>query len=102
MSASSVSTTMKPLTILVIEDDRDSSQLVSRILAEEGYQPLSASDGKSGLALAEAQHPDLILCDIMMPQMDGLTVLRTLRSRSSTATIPFVFLTALNQRENVR
>ena len=102
MSAMSTPATTRQLTILVIEDDRDSSQLVSRVLADEGYHPLIASDGVSGLALAEAQHPDLILCDIMMPKMDGLTVLRTLRSRSSTATIPFVFLTALSQRENMR
>ncbi len=102
MTTTPVSSTTAQLTILIIEDDRDSTTLVSHVLLDEGYQALTANDGYKGLALAEEHLPDLIICDIMMPGMDGFSVLRALRNRSSTATIPFIFLTALNQHENMR
>ena len=102
MTNARISSTSAQLTILIIEDDRDSTTLVSHVLLDEGYQALTANDGHKGLALAEEHLPDLIICDIMMPGMDGYSVLRALRNRSSTATIPFIFLTALNQHENRR
>jgi two-component system, sensor histidine kinase and response regulator len=88
--------------ILLIEDDLDTSGLVSTMLQKGGYTVVVANSGKAGVELAHEQLPDLIVCDIMMPEMDGLSVLRTLRIQSDTATIPFIFLTARARVENMR
>jgi DNA-binding response OmpR family regulator len=67
-----------------------------------GFELQSAYNGKMGIAIAQAFHPDLILCDWMMDDMDGFEVLKTIRSNTSLSTIPFVFLTALTDRESIR
>ena len=80
--------------ILVIEDEADLRANVARILKVEGYEVIAAANGAAGVEAALAQMPDLIVCDITMPEMDGFGVLFSLRENVTTARIPFIFLTA--------
>lgn len=89
-------------TILIIEDDESIRESVEEILTEEGFKVLSARDGSSGVDIAKEQIPDLILCDIMMPRLDGYGTLEKLRQDERTALIPFVFLTAKAERHDLR
>ena len=88
--------------ILVIEDAPDVRAMICDILEAHGWRSLSAADGEEGLTTAKSQHPDLILCDIRMPRMDGYAVLKELRANSATASIPFIFLTGLAEKPNIR
>ncbi|MGB3404405.1 MAG: hybrid sensor histidine kinase/response regulator [Microcoleaceae cyanobacterium] len=88
--------------ILVIEDELDVREIILDILYEEGYIAQGAENGEVGLKLALEIIPDLIICDVMMPKMDGHEVLKKTRENSKTATIPFVFLTAKATREDLR
>lgn len=92
----------QPAKILLIEDNYDTLRLMSAMLQRGGFQIFTAESGEQGVAMASEVMPDLILCDIMMPGMDGQEVLRVLRGQSDTATIPFVFLTAMARHEDVR
>jgi CheY-like chemotaxis protein len=89
-------------TILVIEDQTKILENILETLEMEGYQTLGASNGMGGVQLARAHHPDLILCDVMMPGMDGYTVLLQLQNDPETETIPFIFLTARADRDSQR
>ena len=80
--------------ILVIEDEADLRANVARFLKAEGYEVMAAANGAIGVETALAQMPDLIVCDITMPEMDGFGVLFSLRENVTTAQIPFIFLTA--------
>lgn len=80
--------------ILVIEDEAQTREIFSRCLNFEGFFVLTAASGQAGLQLARSHLPDLIVCDIMMPDMDGYQVLSTLRQNPATAAIQFLFLTA--------
>ncbi|MEI6083917.1 MAG: response regulator transcription factor [Verrucomicrobiota bacterium] len=80
--------------ILVIEDDATMRQNIVTILQMEDFTVLTATNGQAGIALAQEQKPDLILCDIMLPKADGHEVLRQLRAATGTASIPVIFLTA--------
>lgn len=89
-------------TTLIIEDDdaiRSSMELVLRM---EGYTCLTAPDGRVGLDLIKSRHPDLILCDIMMGDLDGHAVLRAMKQDDATGAIPFIFVTALGDRAELR
>ena len=88
--------------ILLIEDDKTLREEISDLLKFENYDVLVADNGKSGLLKAITCVPDLILCDIMMPEMDGLEVLSKVKTNNSTRLIPFIFLTALADRHEVR
>lgn len=88
--------------ILVIEDEPQTLRNIALILEMEGFQPVTAPDGRSGLALAMEVAPDLILCDVSMPEIDGHGVLRALRADPRTSRIPFLFLTARTDRKDVR
>lgn len=88
--------------ILVLEDHALMRRNIVTILTMEGHAALSASNGEAGLALARSEMPDLILCDVMMPEMDGYQVLQTLRSDPATSAIPFIFLTAKGEKTDVR
>ena len=88
--------------ILIIEDDPAYRSMMETILQMEGFEVRSAENGHTGLALIETQRPDLILCDIMMPGMDGHSVLEALRGRDDLADIPLIFVTALGARADVR
>jgi CheY-like chemotaxis protein len=80
--------------VLLIEDEAPIRATLMRFLRLEGCDVLSAEDGKKGVALALDQRPDLIICDLLMPELDGYQVLSTLRDDPRTAGIPFVLLTA--------
>ena len=80
--------------ILVIEDEADLRANVARFLKAEGYEVIAVPNGAVGVETALAQMPDLIVCDITMPEMDGFGVLFSLRENVTTAQIPFIFLTA--------
>ena len=80
--------------ILVIEDEAELRANVGRFLKAEGYEVLTAENGAVGVELAVSRLPDLIICDIAMPEMDGFGVLFSLRENVTTSHIPFIFLTA--------
>ncbi len=80
--------------ILVIEDEEHVRQLVSRLLEKNDYEVETASDGLDGLRRLEELEPDLIIADVMMPNLDGLTFTKALKSRRETRSIPIIFLTA--------
>jgi diguanylate cyclase len=88
--------------ILVIEDERASRKLLLKLLQVEGFEAIEAENGSIGLQLAKTQCPDLILCDIMMPEMDGYEVLSRLQQEPATAMIPVICLTAQNERADLR
>lgn len=89
-------------TILVIEDDAAVLDNVQDLLMAEEYVVIPARDGREGLKEARLRKPDLVICDIMMPDVDGYEVLRELRSRSDTQHIPFIFVTARAGRSDQR
>lgn len=89
-------------TILIIEDDEQTRDNLQTILEMEGFRALTAANGRAGLETARRDHPDLILCDVMMPELDGHGVLRELRACRETAVIPFIFLTARGERKDQR
>jgi len=88
--------------ILAIDDDPSMLNLVAHILRRAGYAVELAADGAEGLRKIAAQAPDLVLCDVQMPVMDGFATLQSLRATPANATLPFVLLTSLDNRENVR
>ena len=88
--------------ILVIEDEQEIRENIVKILQYEGYHPISADNGQTGITLAKKHRPDLIICDILMPGISGYGVLEELRSDPLTTTIPFIFLTAMTTREDMR
>ncbi|MBL9139942.1 MAG: response regulator transcription factor [Verrucomicrobiales bacterium] len=89
-------------TVLVIEDEPEMRRNIARLLKLEGYDAVSAEDGRAGLDAIRKRRPDLILCDVMMPGMDGHEVLRTLRADPSLHSIPFIFLTAKGEKSDQR
>lgn len=88
--------------ILIIDDDVQFSDSIALILKMEGFDVHTADSGAAGIARIRTERPDLILCDIMMPGMDGHTVLELLQNERALADIPFVFVTALNTRMEIR
>jgi CheY-like chemotaxis protein len=83
--------------ILVVDDDVDTLRLVGLMLQRQGYEIVAASSGRQALSMARSEDPDLIILDVMMPDMDGYEVTRRLRSDQSTATIPIIMFTAKTQ-----
>jgi CRP/FNR family cyclic AMP-dependent transcriptional regulator len=88
--------------VLIIEDNSDVRENLAEILTLSGYEAIVAENGKAGTALAQAELPDLILCDIMMPELDGYGVLHILSRQSTTADIPFIFLSAKAEKDDFR
>ncbi|MCJ8279720.1 MAG: response regulator, partial [Rivularia sp. ALOHA_DT_140] len=88
--------------ILVIEDDARTRNMYLDGLESEGFEMISASNGKIGIQQAVSNLPDLVICDILMPDIDGFTVLNNLRQNPLTAIIPFIFLTARGSQEDFR
>jgi len=88
--------------VLIIEDNNDIRENVVEILELAGYQVFAAQNGKTGVELAIKNLPDIILCDIMMPELDGYGVLYMLNKSPETAAIPFIFLTAKAERVDLR
>ena len=88
--------------ILVVDDDPDIRALANHALSQDGHIVIEASSGQEALALIDAQVPDLLLLDLLMPVQGGLDVLKILRSRPATAALPVVVLTAMNDEVNTR
>ena len=88
--------------ILVIEDDASTRNNIATILRMEGYLPTTAANGEAGIKAARQQRPDLILCDVSMPELDGHGVIAALREDTDTAHTPFIFLTARSEQSDVR
>lgn len=88
-------------TILLIEDNNDIRENTCELLELEGYKVILALNGKSGLTLAMEHLPDLVLCDIMMPEADGYEVFKRLHADISTRSIPFIFLTASAEKKEM-
>ncbi len=88
--------------VLIIEDNNEIRENVVEILELAGYEVFAASNGKAGVELARKNLPDIILCDIMMPELDGYGVLYLLNKNPQLTTIPFIFLTAKAERIDLR
>jgi len=88
--------------ILVIEDEPEMRRNITTILRLEGFAPVAAENGRVGVEVATKEKPDLILCDVMMPELDGYGVIKTLHNEPATMNIPFIFLTAKGERTDVR
>lgn len=88
--------------ILVIEDEPEMRRNLATVLRLEQFQPFAAENGRVGVEVARREKPDLILCDVMMPGLDGYGVLQALRGCADTAAIPFIFLTAKGEKEDLR
>ena len=88
--------------ILVIEDNAEVRENLEEILELSGYEVLTAEDGTVGVDIAVSEQPDLILCDVMMPKLDGFGVLNILSKKNNTADIPFIFLTAKAEKADFR
>ena len=88
--------------VLVIEDEPEMRRNLTTILRLEQFHPLGAENGREGVRLAKQEKPDLILCDVMMPDLDGYGVIAALRDDPETAGIPFVFLTAKGEKPDIR
>ena len=89
----------EPKKILIVEDE----ELLAKVLQDEfsaaGFQVLLAHDGEDGLKQAQSYHPDIMLIDLQMPKMDGLTMLKQLREDATTQKIPVIVLTNVNDAE---
>ena len=89
-------------TILVIEDNHDNVELVSRFLAREGHKVLHAGDGSKGVSLASAMRPDLILMDLSLPGMNGFDATAAIRANPAISTTPIIVVTAHAFSDDVR
>src|SRR6185369_17263671 len=88
--------------ILVIEDEPEMRRNITALLRFKAYEPIAAENGRLGVELARRENPDLILCDVMMPELDGHEVLRALQADAKLALIPFIFLTAKGEKDDLR
>ena len=88
--------------ILIIEDEPEMRRNITTLLRYHEYEPIEAENGRRGVELARRQKPDLILCDVMMPELDGYGVLQMLRQDAGLALIPFIFLTARGDKDDLR
>ncbi len=86
--------------VLIVEDDHESLKLTRDLLQANGYTTIQAIDGKQGVELAKTRKPDLILMDIMMPEMDGYTACDAIKTDKATSEIPVVMLTAMGYELN--
>lgn len=89
-------------TVLIVDDETDVTEVVSFWLRREGFRVLTASEAAEGLALAQAEHPDLILLDVMMPGISGWEMLERLRANKATEQTPVVMLTVLAEARFLR
>lgn len=89
-------------TALVIEDNPEIRENTTEILELAGYRVIAAENGFVGVKAAEEQQPDIILCDIMMPGMNGYEVIKKLRSNPATSSIPFLYVTASVEKSEVK
>lgn len=88
--------------ILVIEDEPEMRRNITTLLRYYNYEPIAAENGRLGVEAARKRAPDLILCDVMMPELDGYGVLQALQADESLGRIPFIFLTAKGEKDDLR
>jgi DNA-binding NarL/FixJ family response regulator len=88
--------------ILVIEDEPEMRRNIAALLRFHEYEPIEAENGRKGVELARREKPDLILCDVMMPELDGYGVIQALQQDAGLALIPFIFLTAKGDKDDLR
>src|SRR5471030_2341257 len=88
--------------VLIIEDNNDIRDNVVEILELAGYEVFDAPNGKTGVEMAVKNLPDIILCDIMMPELDGYGVLHIINKNPELSAVPFIFLTAKAERVDFR
>ena len=88
--------------VLLIEDNPLMSENISELLELRGYKVVNAHDGKKGLLLLCEAKPDLVLCDVIMPQVDGFTVLHEKKKMDGKASIPFIFMTAKAEKSDIQ
>jgi CheY-like chemotaxis protein len=88
--------------VLVVDDERSVRELLKVNLELEGYDVVAASGGAEALELVDSERPDAVVCDLMMPGVDGMTVLRTLRGDPKTSKIPFVVVSAKAMRSDIK
>src|ERR1700722_599005 len=91
---------MPALKILVIDDQPINVQLLKRKLEREGLEVVAAYNGRDGLALIKREKPDLVLLDVMMPDMDGIEVCQRMQADEETRPIPVIFITARTTKES--
>lgn len=87
--------------ILIIEDDPSVRTLLQKSLGSKGYEVTVSKDGLDGLTLLEKMRPDLLIVDIMMPRLDGMTFVKAIKGNDKTAPIPVIFLTAKNDPKSM-
>ena len=92
----------KQTKVLLVEDDKMILDMYTLKFVQEGYKVVQAENGKDGLAMAKKENPDVILLDIILPQMDGFSVLKKLKSDSATKNFPVILLTNLGQDGDVK
>jgi DNA-binding NarL/FixJ family response regulator len=88
--------------ILVIEDEPEMRRNITTLLRYHDYEPIAAANGRDGVQAARREKPDVILCDVMMPELDGYGVLQELQLDASLARTPFIFLTAKGEKDDLR
>jgi DNA-binding NarL/FixJ family response regulator len=88
--------------ILIIEDEPEMRRNITALLRYHDYDPIVAENGRTGVALAKREKPDLVLCDAIMPELDGHGVLQALRQDADLAVIPLIFLTAKGEKDDFR
>jgi len=88
--------------ILIIEDEPEMRRNITKLLRFHDYEPIEAENGRVGVARAQSEKPDLVLCDVMMPELDGHGVLQTLQQDDDLALVPFIFLTAKGEKDDLR
>ena len=93
---------MKYPTLLIIDDSRELLENTAELLEVNRFHSLTANNGEQGIKIAGEIYPHLILCDIMMPDIDGYAVLYTLKKNPKTADIPFIFLTARSEKRDMK
>ena len=92
----------EPIKVLVIEDEPEMRRNLLTVLRLEKFQAIAAENGRLGIESLKKERPHIVLCDVMMPELDGHGVLQALRNDSATASIPFIFLTAKGEKSDVR
>ncbi|KIG12521.1 DNA-binding response regulator [Enhygromyxa salina] len=87
--------------ILIVEDDPAVQTLLVKALTAKGYRVTQATDGVQGLTALDQEQPDLIICDVMMPRLDGMTFVKAVKRNDGTRAVPVIFLTAKNDPRSV-
>lgn len=89
-------------TVLIIEDNKEISENTTEILELAGYNAVTSDNGKMGISMATQLLPDVILCDILMPELNGYEVIKHLKNNPSTSKIPFIYVTASAEKSEVK